>query len=149
MFVLLDTGPLGMVTHPRASKDNADCASWLTGLLRHGVQVVIPEISDYELRRELLRAQKAESLNRLDQLARVLLYLPLTTVVMRQAAVLWAQARNEGKPTAPMEALDADVILASQAQVLRTGNERVVVATTNVGHLERFVEARRWFDITP
>lgn len=138
-----------MVTHPRASKENLDCASWLTGLLRQDVQVVIPEISDYELRRELLRAQKTESLNRLDQLARVLLYLPLTTSVMRQAAAFWAQARNEGKPTAPMEALDADVILAAQVHSLRTDNERVVVATTNVGHLARFVEARRWPDITP
>jgi predicted nucleic acid-binding protein len=138
-----------MVTHPRASKENLDCASWLADLLRQDVQVVIPEISDYELRRELLRAEKTESLNRLDQLARVLLYLPLTTSVMRQAAGFWAQARNEGKPTAPMEALDADVILAAQVHSLRTGDERVVVATTNVGHLARFVEARRWPDITP
>ena len=60
-----------MVTHPRASKENLDCASWLTDLLRQDVQVVIPEISNYELRRELLRAEKTESLNRLDQLARV------------------------------------------------------------------------------
>jgi hypothetical protein len=48
-----------------------------------------------------------------------------------------------------MEALDADVILAAQVHSLRTGDERVVVATTNVGHLARFVEARRWPDITP
>jgi len=62
---------------------------------------------------------------------------------MRRAAELWAQARNRGTPTAPPEALDADVILAAQAE--RAG---AIVATENVGHLARYVTARHWRDIT-
>jgi hypothetical protein len=50
-------------------------------------------------------------------------------------------------PTADPLELDADVILAAQAYLLiRTGLD-VVVATTNVGHLARFVPAKKWDEI--
>ena len=107
--------------------------------------VLIPEIADYEVRRELLRANKAGGLARLDALAGLLEYLPLTRAVMRQAAVLWAQARQQGRPTADDKALDGDVILAAQAITL--GATDVVIATTNVGHLSRFAPAALWPDI--
>jgi hypothetical protein len=61
---------------------------------------------------------------------------------MERAAELWAMVRNQGIPTAPPEALDADVILAAQTE--RVGG---IVATDNVGHLARFVTAKRWNDI--
>ena len=47
----------------------------------------MPEIADYEVRRELLRANKVSGLTRLDALARLLEYLPISTAAMRQAAV--------------------------------------------------------------
>ncbi len=81
---------------------------------------------------------------RLDAFGQTLEYLPLTTVAMRRAAELWAEARRRGTPTADPHALDGDVILAAQALTL--GIE-VVVATTNVGHLGRFVAAAEWADI--
>jgi hypothetical protein len=60
-IVLLDTGPLGMVTHPR---DNQASAEWLARLLWRRMTVRIPEIADYELRRELLRSNKPKSIAR-------------------------------------------------------------------------------------
>jgi predicted nucleic acid-binding protein len=116
-------------------------------LLATGVRVLIPEIADYEVRRELLRAKKAKGLARLDQLANLIEYQPLTTVVMRRAAMLWAESRQRGQPTASDAALDSDVILAAQA--LDLGLPKVIIATTNVGHLSRFVAAELWQDITP
>jgi len=107
--------------------------------------VLVPEIADYEVRRELLRANKVRGLTRLDALATLLEYLPLTTVAMRQAAVFWAQARQQGRPTADDKALDGDVILAAQAMTL--GATDVVIATTNVGHLWRLAPAALWPDI--
>ena len=65
---------------------------------------------------------------------------------MRQAAVFWAQARQQRMQTADNLALDADVILAAQAVTL--GVPDVVIATTNVGHLARFVSAKLWRDLT-
>ena len=56
----------------------------------------MPEIADYEVRRELLRANKREGLARLDALVGLLEYLPITTAAMRQAALFWAQARQQG-----------------------------------------------------
>ena len=46
----------------------------------------VPEIADYEVRRELIRANKVRGIGQLDALARLLEYLPITTTAMRQAA---------------------------------------------------------------
>ena len=106
---------------------------------------MVPEIADYEVRRELLRARRAEGVARLDALIKQVEYLALTTLAMRQAALFWAEARQQGRPTAPDPALDGDVILAAQAATL--GRAGVIVATTNVRHLSRFVPAELWPDI--
>jgi predicted nucleic acid-binding protein len=98
----------------------------------------------YEVRRELIRAGKAAGIQRLDQLKSQIPYRPLTTEVMLLAAQLWADARQRGRPTAEPNALDGDVILAAQA--ILEANE-VVIATTNVGHLSQFVDAREWRSI--
>lgn len=112
--------------------------------------MLVPEISDYEIRRELLRADRIRGLSRLDRLAEDLGYLPLTTEALRLAARFWADARNQGQPTASDESLDADVILAAQAATLQGDtDDGVVVATTNPRHLSRFVDARLWQDIDP
>ena len=94
-----------------------------------------------ELRRELLRAEKVAGLRRLDALVEALDYLPITTAAMRQAAVFWAEARRQGRPTADDKALDGDVILAAQAVLAKTEDGVAIVATENVGHLSRFVTA--------
>ena len=142
MIVLLDAGPLGMISNPNASITNSACYQWMESLVLNGDEVLVPEIADYEVRRELLRARKIHGLARLDILKNSLGYLPLTTPVMLKAAELWAQARNSGLPTADPKVLDCDVILAAQA-LEKDG----IVATENVGHLARFVDARDWRDI--
>ena len=78
-------------------------------------------------------------------MAAELIYAPLTTGAMREAAQLWAQARNAGRPTDDPKELDGDAILAAQARVhARESGDAVVVATLNVGHLADFVDARLW-----
>ncbi len=113
-----------------------------------GFEAKVPEIADYEIRRELLRMDKIDSIKRLDALKDVLGYIPITTQMMLVAAEFWAQARKQGKPTADDKALDGDVILAAQAWVIMDRGQDVVIATTNVGHLSRFVNAKEWKDIT-
>ncbi len=142
--VVFDSGPLGIVTNPHTSSSPVAGRQWLAGLQAAGRRVVLPEIADYELRREYLRAGMANSLKLLDSLANVVEYLPLTTAAMRKAAELWAQARSVGRPTAPDHALDGDVILAAQALSLGTA---VLVATANPAHLARFVAADLWQNI--
>lgn len=100
MIVVLDSGPLGLVTNPRATAEAQACRAWLNTVLAANVRVVVPEIADYEIRRELLRAGKIRGLRRLDQLGAALHYAPLTTMALRLAADFWAQVRRQGQPTA-------------------------------------------------
>ena len=143
--VLLDSGPLGMIAHPRI---DPAVATWVNTLLANGDRVLIPEIADYEVRRELLRADLQRSVARLDALKSSLEYLPLTTDAMVQAAAFWAEARQAGRPTAPDLALDGDVILAAHSVVLaRETAEPAIITTTNVGHLARFTSAILWHTV--
>jgi predicted nucleic acid-binding protein len=143
-LVLLDSGPLGLVTNPRESAEGRQCKAWLQAMLAGGARVMVPQICDYEVRRELLRADRIKGIARLDALAEQLGYLPVETAVWHRASELWAQARKQGFQTADDKALDADVILAAQAQLAGESGFDVVVSTTNVGHLARFVDAQLW-----
>ncbi len=146
-IILLDSAPLGMVTNPKASPENESCRMWLRTLLSQDVEVIIPEITDYEVRRELLRAKKLNGIKALEKLKNTLTYLPIDTATMLRAAEFWSQARQMGRPTASDKALDGDVILAAQADLLKNANNQVIVATTNVKHLSLFVDAREWKSI--
>jgi len=147
LIVLLDAGPLGMITNPKGSPENEACKNWLADLAYNGIEIVIPKIADYEIRRELPRAGKEEGLSRLDALKGMLRYAPITTAVMLKAAEFWATARKMGRQSAADASLDADMILAAQARsLLRAGDENVI-ATTNVRHLALFAEARIWREI--
>ena len=147
MVILLDAGPLGLVTNPRASQETRECNQWLELLALKEIQVKIPEIADFEVRRELLRADKFKGIERLNDLQKYLDYVPLTTQTMLKAAQFWAQVRKQGMPTADDKALDGDVILAAQATLIQDEGHEVIIATTNVGHLSRLAQAKTWRDI--
>ncbi|AFY32724.1 hypothetical protein [Calothrix sp. PCC 7507] len=144
--IFLDAGPIGLVTNPKRSPESLACTQWLQTLIASDKEVIIPEIADYEVRRELLRANKIRGIARLDELIQLLEYQPLTTAAMRQAAIFWAQARQQGQPTANDKTIDADMILVAQAITLAVSD--FVIATTNVGHLSRFAPAELWQNIT-
>jgi predicted nucleic acid-binding protein len=146
-IIVLDSGPLGMVTNPKAKGIPLACQMWLKSLLERGERVVIPEIADYEVRRELLRARLLRSLHRLDNLKQTLEYIPIQTDAILLAANMWAEARQTGQPTADPKALDGDVILAAQARLLCNDTTEAIVATTNVAHLSRFTTAFDWQSI--
>ena len=102
---------------------------------------------DYEIRRELVRANRIPSVGRLNQLQQHLAYLPLDTDAMLRAADFWAYARHTGQPTAGDDTIDIDMILIAQAENLQLPN--TIIATSNVGHLSRFFAAELWSNITP
>ena len=105
-----------MVTTPKVTSPiYQECKVWFNSLEGKGYTAILPEIADYEVRRELIRANKLTGIQRLDELKTILTYLPITTSVMIKAAELWAQARRTGRPTADPKALDGDAILAAQA----------------------------------
>ena len=151
--VFLDAGSLGLVTD-RHGKPEADaCRLWAASLLSAGVDVLVPEIADYEVRRELLRAGKTSGLGRLNRFIEGADYLPISTAAMREAARLWAEVRNAGLVTAPPLALDGDTVLAGQvlawcaAEGVPLSDTRT--ASVNVRHLARFVPSDTWENIEP
>lgn len=121
------------------------CGGWLVNAIRGGAAVMVPEITDYEVRRELIRARRTAGIERLNAFIEQLEFLPIDTAAMRRAAVFWAEARQQGRPSAPDPALDGDVILAAQATTFDQTD--VIVATTNPNHLSRYVAAELWTDI--
>lgn len=148
-MILLDTGPLGLLANPKETEPTLRCQAWLQRTVEAGTDVLVPEIADYELRRELIRAGRSKGIDRLDELGFRIGYLLIDTEVWRRAAELWARARTLGVPTADAKGLDGDVILAAQAQLVAEGGFEVMVATTNVGHLGRYIDARSWEDLEP
>jgi len=148
LHIVLDTGVLGLAIHPSTKAEPRDCKEWLRSRMRQGDVFYIPEVVDYELRRELLHLGFADSVARLDELKSAVGYMPITTATMLKAAELWASARRAGIPTADVKALDVDMILSAHTILLGAlVGSAPIVATTNVRHLSQFVDARRWQDI--
>ena len=151
--IFLDSHPLSLLCNPNLNAQVVAVTSWTAAMVIAGHKIYIPEVIDYELRRELLRAGKTASVALLDSLKTRFYYVPLTTEAMLRAAELWAQARKAGLPTGDPKKLDIDVILAAQA--LTEAGARgldsadTVVATSNVAHLARFVNAALWGDVVP
>jgi predicted nucleic acid-binding protein len=147
--LVLDSGPLGLLTHPQRSADVVAVTEWLSRCLLSGAQVLVPAIVYYELKRELLRARKESGITRLDAFVNAApgRYVPLSDESLRLAADLWAQARQAGLPTAEPAAIDIDVLIAAQILTLGIPSSDVVIATTNAKHLSRFVPAAHWTGI--
>lgn len=144
--IALDSGPLGLIVHRPGSSIGDECRHWVARHLANGIEVFVPAIANYELRRELIRLNKTNSISMLDRFissdpAR---YLQLSDAQLQLAAELWAETRKRGRPLADPHALDVDVILAAQVRSLQSVSQPCVVATTNVSHLALLVDARDW-----
>jgi predicted nucleic acid-binding protein len=143
--ILLDSGVLSLLTHPRPSDESRRCRAWLNALYPAGDQALILALTDYEVRREYLRRRNRRSIRHLEALIQQLTFTSLLDEDWRRAAALWATTMQQGRLTAPPHDVNIDVLLAAQAQRLRAaGGGPVIIATTNVRHLAPFADARLW-----
>jgi predicted nucleic acid-binding protein len=151
MIVALDASPLSLLTQRHGVAEADACRSWAQQLVAAGATLVIPSVTDYEVRRELIRARKLPGITRLDALRNnpAFKYLSITDAAMFRAAVLWADARNRGLPTAAAAELDCDVVMVGILQTSNLPLDQLIIATTNVGHLSRFLPASPWQAIRP
>src|SRR5206468_3145536 len=109
-----DSAPLSEICDPVSSPRVVAVSLWATTQLAAGNRICVPEVIDYELRRELVRSGKKTSIHELDALKNRITYIPINTQAMILAADLWAQSRNLGTPTGDPKRLDIDVILSAQ-----------------------------------
>lgn len=149
-IIVLDAGPLWLAASARGKPPADQCRAWLRARIAGGAEVFLPEIADYEVRREFLRRGATAGIPRLDALKATLDYREITTPAMLRAAEFWALLRQGGMPTAGDEGLDADAILAGQADTSGQPGDVVTIATTNVRHLGRFpgIDAQLWTAVT-
>ena len=145
--IILDSSPLGLLSNPTASQDVLAISQWSRDCIAAGHQLYIPEVIDYEIRRELLRAGKTKGIAKLDNLKSVFNFLTITSPAMLRAADLWAYARQNGISTGDPKKLDIDVILCAQALTMFLPAVAIIVATSNVSHIARFAPAALWTDI--
>ena len=98
----------------KSTPENDECKAYgLPGLLDRRIEIGIPEIADYEVRRELLPADK------------------LCGVLGYRAQVGQAIGKRFGTD-------DGDVLIAAQAVTLMNNGDDVVIATSNVRDLSLF-----------
>lgn len=153
MIIFLDTGPLGILTNPNRPSLTAMALTWAAAHGHAGNRIMVPSIADYEIRRELVRLGKTRSVAALDAWNANPLdrYITLSDSALRLAADLWAMARNSGTPTAGSHDLDCDALIAAQAisyqRLFGLADTEIIVASTNVAHLSRFVRADLWQNI--
>jgi predicted nucleic acid-binding protein len=153
MIVFLDSSVLGKLCNPNSSPETIAVNDWMYSLLAKGVVVATSHICDYEIRRSLIlnsiKSISSEGIDNLDELSEIISFLSVSETVLKKAAQIWAEARNQGIPTADEKSLDADVIICAQWQLLTEEypGRYVVIATTNVKHLSRFTQAKKWQDI--
>ena len=97
----MDTSPLSLLCQrPAKSPEVFACHQWIKSLAASNWDIYLPEIADYEVRRELVRLGYTASIVRLDKLQSSLHHLAITTAVMRRAADEWANVRRLGLATA-------------------------------------------------
>ncbi len=147
--ILLDAGLIGLIAAKNRTPAVVAFEGWLKVITNSGADLLIPDVTRFEVRRELLRIRATAQLRNLDQFCTSLGSAPVTPEAWDRAGEFWAIVRQTGKPTSHPEALDADAILAATASTIAQPGDQVIIATTNVGHLERFpgIDARRWQDI--
>ncbi|MBC8143155.1 MAG: hypothetical protein H7Y38_17145, partial [Armatimonadetes bacterium] len=131
--IVLDAQPLALLSSPQKTVETLAIRSWLRKMDAAGHVVYVPEVADYEVRRELLRSEKSENIVCLDLMKLRARYMPTNTRAMLCTAELWAQVRSVNEP-AP---LDIDVFLAAQILTLAATYglpvSDFVIATTNAG----------------
>ena len=152
-IVWLDSGVIGLITNPYKEGESVACERWLLNLARKGIYVVSSSLCDYEVRRSLIlestRTGNRLGLNNLDEITTFVSFLSVTDESLKIAAMLWAESRLSGIPTADDSELDADLIICAQWRILaaQRPGQMSIIATTNVKHLGRFATVGRWQDI--
>ncbi|HEY8750237.1 MAG TPA: hypothetical protein VIM11_19790 [Tepidisphaeraceae bacterium] len=145
-FIFIDSGPLGLLFQRAGIAPAEACRRWAKERLAEGARLIVPEIVHYEIRRELLRLAKTNSLAALDRFvhAETDRFRVVTSKDFVTAAEMWAESRRDGIPTADARALDIDLILCAQVRNSGIPLTDMVVATSNTKHIARFVPATDW-----
>ena len=158
MIVILDSNILTLLVTPideklsedeKLTKEIHQCTKWFERLLSKGARIIVSDICDYELRRELIRI-KSKSVQELDNLRDLIEFKSVTFAVLEKAAELWAEARYLSQSNKIKENIDVDCILAAQWCLLKEQypGRKVIIATKNIKDFQRGTDCDVWQNIT-
>lgn len=131
----LDSGPLGRVVNPGLLRE---IKPWIQFLKEQKIALRVAEITDYELRRNLMLKGLRKSINNLNKYRQTQRFIPITSEAMLEACELWAWSRQRGIGTTDIRNIDADVILVAQARSQKDKFEEIIIVTENPKHISRF-----------
>ena len=134
-IILLDTGVLGKICHKNISIGTIKVLKYLE---QQKIGLRVPEICDYEIRRNLILENLDKSIRKLNKFRKTDRLIFFNSDTMMIASEIWAEIRKQGNPTENKDNLDGDVILAAQACQLKRYYELVIVLTTNAKDLAKF-----------
>lgn len=132
-----------MAPNPRGTGAFPD---WYRSLTATDVVVVVPEVADYEVRRELILARLELSLARLAAVRAAARFEPITSEIMLAAARIWAEAKSHRAAHGGEGATGWRRHPPRHRSNARKGRA-VMIATTNVRYLAQFADARLWSEI--
>ncbi len=131
----LDSGPLGRVVNPRSLPE---IKLWIQFVKQNKIALRVAEVTDYELRRNLVLEGLQKSINNLNKYKQTQRFIPITSEAMLEACELWAWSRKRGIATTDIKNIDADVILVAQAISQKDNFEEIIIVTENPKHISRF-----------
>jgi predicted nucleic acid-binding protein len=143
LVLAFDSGPLGQLSHPDINR-YPDLFRWFAAHHIAGTEFIFLEISDFEVRRNLIVDRRRRALRRLNDIISFGRYLPITTSAMRLAAVLWANQRRVGRSVGDPKELNADVIVAAQSV-----QAKAILVTDNPKHFPVRLATSHWSAIKP
>ena len=148
-IVILDSGPLGLLCSRNGIPLGDACRDLMSVWNRPERGSPFPPSSITRSVANGFGGTPSPWLRNLDKIKRRFGIPGLDDDVMELAARFWADAHRAGKPTDDPHALDADCLLAAQASLVGQPGDVVTIATSNVGHLNRFpgIDAREWASI--
>lgn len=122
MIIFIDTGVLGLLSSPNRREEVIKSQEWLYSFLAKGVNIVSSDICDYEVRRGTLLSVNSQlrekGIKELDDLHNLIMFIPVSLIILRYAAQLWAENRRQGLSTADRDNIDVDVIIGATCQLL-------------------------------
>ncbi|MEB3309761.1 MAG: hypothetical protein VKJ02_05970 [Snowella sp.] len=151
MIILIDSGVLGILSNPNESAINIKCEEWLYNKIVKGCTILSSQICKYEVKKSLLLVQEKTSFTvsgtqKLTELENLIDFIDVKASDIEIACQLWVQSIVKGIQVAPSMDINFDIIICAQFRRLELENpgREVVIATTNLRHLQRFAKADLW-----
>jgi hypothetical protein len=136
-LIILDSAPLGFICNPKNKDSYRKLSNFAKSL---NFSIGVPEIIDYELRRNFELENLQKSISLLSQFHQRDQLILLESEDLIRAAELWAWCRKQGSTTTENKGIDIDVILVSQALSQKNNFDKVVILTIDIGDLSVFCD---------